>query len=104
MGSYYAYSLMFAGSLPKVIERGERVLAVTPEDVTLGKEFTGYSPCVAHLHSLAYAQASAGRYPAAVATAQRAVRLARLRGDARIAAQIEARQALYRSGSPYREP
>jgi Flp pilus assembly protein TadD len=52
---------------------------------------------------LAAAQAEAGRLDDAVATATQALKLARSAGDAALAAQIEARLALYRDGRPYHQ-
>jgi Flp pilus assembly protein TadD len=50
------------------------------------------------LNTLAVAYAAAGRFDAAVATAQKAVDLARSAGQDELAKQIEARLELYRSG------
>jgi adenylate cyclase len=81
MGSYHAYALLFAGAFPELIEHAERVLAEMPEDVTLGKEFTGYSPYVAHLNSLGYAQTPAGHIDAGRETLERGLQLAREHGE-----------------------
>ncbi|MFO0974293.1 MAG: hypothetical protein U1A27_12770 [Phycisphaerae bacterium] len=52
------------------------------------------------LDTLAIAQAAAGLYEAAVASAERAVALARRRGRNELAAQIESRLGYYRRGQP----
>ncbi len=52
----------------------------------------------------AAALARAGRFPEAVRVAERALALARERGDARLAVAVDERLALYRAASPYREP
>ncbi len=54
------------------------------------------------LDTLAVAYAAAGRFDDAVATAQRAVFLARSNGNAELAGEIETRLQLYRSGRAYR--
>jgi len=56
------------------------------------------------LGSLAAAYAEAGRFPEAVATAQKAIDLARAAGDARFAAVNEQLLRLYRAGKPYHMP
>ena len=56
------------------------------------------------LGTLAAAYAEAGRFPEAVATAQKAIELAKAGGDARFAAVNEQLLRLYRAGRPYHEP
>ncbi len=56
------------------------------------------------LDTLAASQAAAGHFDAAVATAERAARLAADRGDEPLAAQIRARRDLYAGGRAYLEP
>ena len=56
------------------------------------------------LGTLAAAYAEAGRFTEAVATAQKAIELARAGGDARFAAVNEQLLKLYRAGKPYHEP
>jgi Flp pilus assembly protein TadD len=56
------------------------------------------------LGTLAAAYAEAGRLTEAVATAQKAIELARAGGDARSAAVIGQLLRLYRAGKPYHEP
>src|SRR5207249_2199170 len=51
---------------------------------------------------LAAAYAASGRFAEAVTAAREAARLARDRGDARFAADVEQRLALYQSGRPVR--
>lgn len=58
----------------------------------------------AFLDTLAAAYAAAGRFPAAVATAQKAIELASAAGQTELASQIETRLTLYQAGRPYREP
>jgi len=53
------------------------------------------------LDTLAIAYAAAGRYNAAVATAQEAIDRARAAGQAELVKDIEARRELYRSGRAY---
>jgi tetratricopeptide (TPR) repeat protein len=55
------------------------------------------------LDTLAAAQAAAGRFPAAAATAERAVALAEAAGDPALAADLRSRLALYRAGAPFVE-
>jgi hypothetical protein len=56
------------------------------------------------LGTLAAAYAEAGRFTEAVATAQKAIELARAGGDTRSATVIGQLLRLYRSGRPYHEP
>ncbi len=56
------------------------------------------------LDTLAAAYAAAGRFNDAVATAQKAVDLARSAGQPEIAKEIESRLKLYREGNAYRQP
>lgn len=56
------------------------------------------------LDTLGVAYAAAGRFPEAIATAQKAIALASAAGQALLTKQIEARLALYKQGRPYREP
>lgn len=56
------------------------------------------------LDTLAAAQAAAGHFAQAAASAERALALAEARGDAELARQVRGRLALYRAGRPYREP
>jgi len=55
------------------------------------------------LDTLAAAYAAAGRFPEAVATAQKALDLAFVRGQSVLVKGVEARLELYRAGRPYRE-
>jgi protein O-mannosyl-transferase len=56
------------------------------------------------LGTLAVAYAEAGRFPEAVATAQKAVDAARADGNDQLAAMSEQLLALFRDGKPYHEP
>jgi hypothetical protein len=56
------------------------------------------------LDTLAVAYAAAGRFDAAVATAQKAIDLARSAGQAELVKEIQARLELYRSGRAYHLP
>jgi tetratricopeptide (TPR) repeat protein len=56
------------------------------------------------LDTLAVAYAAAGRFDAAVATARKAIDLARAAGQAQLVKEIEARLELYRSGRAYHPP
>jgi tetratricopeptide (TPR) repeat protein len=62
----------------------------------------GQNPSV--LGTLAAAYAEAGRFPEAVATAQRALELAMARAAAGQVESLRARLGLYQAGSPYRDP
>jgi tetratricopeptide (TPR) repeat protein len=53
--------------------------------------------------TLAAAYAEVGRFPEAVATAERALRLATAQGKAALAARLRTQVALYQTGAPYRE-
>jgi tetratricopeptide (TPR) repeat protein len=56
-----------------------------------------------YLDTLAVAYAAAGRFDAAVDTAQKAIELARAAGQPKLAGEIETRLHLYRDGRVYRE-
>jgi tetratricopeptide (TPR) repeat protein len=56
------------------------------------------------LDALAAAEAEAGRFSAATATAGRAGELARRQGKTALAAAVQTRLALYQAGKPFREP
>jgi len=58
---------------------------------------------VPYLDTLAAAYAAAGRFNDAVATAQKAIDLARAAGQTQVIAQIESRLELYRHGRAYRQ-
>ncbi|MGA2139905.1 MAG: tetratricopeptide repeat protein [Verrucomicrobiia bacterium] len=58
----------------------------------------------AYLDTLAVACAAAGRFNDAIATAQKAIGLARSAGQTQIASEIETRLELYRAGRAYRAP
>lgn len=64
-------------------------------------EFTG-NPVAADLDLLAVAYAAAGRFDDAVATAQKAIDLARSSSEPALAREIEGRLELYRNGRAYR--
>ncbi len=57
-----------------------------------------------YLDTLAAADAAAGRFNDAIATAQKAIELARAAGQPQVASEIEAHLELYRAGHPYRRP
>jgi tetratricopeptide (TPR) repeat protein len=57
----------------------------------------------AYLDTLAGAYAAGGRFNDAIATAQKAMELARSAGQTQLAAEIEARLQLYRGGRAYRQ-
>ncbi|HVM59936.1 MAG TPA: tetratricopeptide repeat protein [Verrucomicrobiae bacterium] len=57
-----------------------------------------------YLDTLAVAYASAGRFDDAIATARKAIELARSEGRLQLAGEIETRLELYRGGRPYRAP
>jgi tetratricopeptide (TPR) repeat protein len=54
-----------------------------------------------YLDTLAIAYAAAGQFDEAIATARKAVELARADGQEKVAGEIEARLELFRSGHPY---
>jgi spermidine synthase len=56
-----------------------------------------------YLDTLAAAYAAATRFGDAIATAEKALELARAGGQTRMAGQIESRLQLYRGGRAYRE-
>lgn len=56
------------------------------------------------LDTLAAAYAEAGQFEKAVTTAENAAQLARIQENADLAAQINARLELYKSGKPYHQP
>ena len=57
----------------------------------------------AALDTLAAACAESGEFPRALATAERALTLAATANQASLRERIQARQALYRAGRPWRE-
>ena len=61
----------------------------------------GQQPAI--LDTLAAAYAEAGRFPEAVQIASQTLELARKQGDRRLGEALEARLALYRAGTPFRE-
>jgi tetratricopeptide (TPR) repeat protein len=65
-------------------------------------ELTG-NRVAACLDTLAVAYAAAGRFSEAIATAQKAIELARSAGQPELVREIEARLLLYRDGRPYRQ-
>jgi class 3 adenylate cyclase/tetratricopeptide (TPR) repeat protein len=92
MNSYHAYSLLFAGSSPELIQHCERALRGSPEGVKLGTQFTGYSPYLGLLQALSWAQGSSGQIGASQETAARAVQLARDHQELEVLAWIQALQ------------
>jgi tetratricopeptide (TPR) repeat protein len=62
----------------------------------------GENPII--LHTLAAAFAEAGRFPEAVETAQRALRLAESQSKTRLASQLQSELKYYQAGSPFRTP
>jgi tetratricopeptide (TPR) repeat protein len=72
------------------------VLAARAEQISGGR-----NPVV--LATLAAAYAEVGRFPEAVETAERALRLATARGKAELGERLRAQVALYQTGAPYRE-
>ncbi len=84
--------LLATASDPGVRDPGEALrLAERAVELTEGKEAN-------YLDTLAAAQAAAGRFGDAAATAERAVALARTNGQKALAAEIEPRLARYREG------
>jgi len=61
----------------------------------------GKSPII--LKTLAAAFVEAGRFPEAVETAQRALRLAEARSNTKLAGQLQAHLKLYQAGLPLRQ-
>jgi spermidine synthase len=57
----------------------------------------------ADLDTLAVAYAAAGRFNDAVATAQKAIELAKAAGQSQLVEEIELHLELYRAGRPYRQ-
>jgi tetratricopeptide (TPR) repeat protein len=62
----------------------------------------GANPII--LHTLAAAFAEAGRFPEAVETAQRALRLAEAQSNTRLAGALQSEMKLYQAGSPFHSP
>ena len=56
------------------------------------------------LHTLAAALAETGRFPEAIETAQRALRLAEAQSNTRLAGQLQSEMKLYQSGNPFHIP
>jgi len=61
------------------------------------------SPNSPLLNTLAAAQAEAGQFPQAAATAQKALELAQVAGQKEMAAQLQERLALYQKSKPFRD-
>jgi TPR repeat protein len=57
-----------------------------------------------YLDTLAAAYATAGRFDDAIATARRAIELARADGQTQLVSKVQSRLDLYRSGHAYRQP
>jgi tetratricopeptide (TPR) repeat protein len=57
-----------------------------------------------YLHTLAAAYAEAGRFPEAVETAQRALRLANAQSNAGLARALQLEMEFYQAGSPLHGP
>jgi spermidine synthase len=55
------------------------------------------------LDTLAVAYAAAGRFNDAIATAQKAIELARSAGQSQLVGEIQARLQLYQDGQPYHQ-
>jgi len=81
-------------------EGGDPVRAVTLAQEACQRVGTGLPT---YLDTLAAAYAAAGRFSDAIATAEKAIDLARAGGQPNLAARIEARLELYRSGHAYRQ-
>jgi len=62
----------------------------------------GENPVV--LHTLAAALAEAGRFPEAVETAQRALRVAGAQSNTTLAGALQSEMKLYQAGSPFHSP
>jgi protein O-mannosyl-transferase len=56
------------------------------------------------LHTLAAAYAEAGRFPEALATAQRALQLAGAQSNPKLAGALQSEMKLYQAGSPFHSP
>ena len=81
-------------------EGGDAVRAVTLAERAC--ELTG-NRVPTYLDTLAAAYAAAGRFNEAIATAQKAIELARAAGQTELVTEVEARLELYRAGRPYRQ-
>jgi len=77
------------GDPARAVEQAQRACELTRD------------PVAANFDVLAIAYAAAGRFDDAVATAQKALDLARASGQTKLAGEIEARLELYRSGRAY---
>ena len=66
-------------------------------------DLTGYQVPVC-VDTLAAAYADAGRIDDAIATAQKAIELARSAGQSQLVGEIQARLKLYRDGHAYQQP
>jgi tetratricopeptide (TPR) repeat protein len=124
-------ALGLAGRIPEAIEHFEHALRIKPDyaeaetnlawllatlapadggdpvrAVTLAEwacELTN-NRVAAYLDTLAAAYAAAGRFNDAVATAGKAIELARSAGQLQVVSEIETRLELYRAGRAYRAP
>jgi spermidine synthase len=81
-------------------EGGDPIRAVTLAERAC--ELTGNSNAN-FLDTLAVAYAAAGRFNDAIATAQKAIELARSAGQSQLVAEIETRLQLYRGGQSYHQ-
>jgi len=120
-----------AGRIKEAVEHYEQVLRINPELadaqnnlawlLATGPPLDGRDPIRAvelaqracklranssagYLDTLAAAYAAAGRFDDAIATAEKAVELARASNESRLAEKIEGRLRLYRKGQAYRQP
>jgi Flp pilus assembly protein TadD len=110
----YRVALKLNPSLAGALNNLAWILASNPDDelrngaeaVHLAEqacELTHYGK-PAYLVTLAAAYAEAGRFPEAVATAEKAEQLATDAGLAAVAAKTRQQLKLYRAGKPYHEP
>jgi Flp pilus assembly protein TadD len=110
----YRQALAVEPDLPEALSNQAWLLAACSDDtVREGKEAVQLAERACRLTDykqapmvgvLAAAYAEAGRFPDAVATAQKAIELATAASDQRFAAMNQQLLRLYRAGKPYHEP
>jgi protein O-mannosyl-transferase len=111
--AHYRSALEIRPDFARALDRLARVLATSP-DASLrdGVQAVVLAARAEQLSegrdpefvaTLAAAYAEVGRFPEAVATAERALSLANVRGKARLAERLRTQVALYQAGAPYRE-
>jgi Tfp pilus assembly protein PilF len=90
---------LLATSSQANLRNGTEAVALARRACDLTQERT-----TVYIGTLAAAYAEAGNFPEAISSAEKAIRCARLRGEAELARRNTELLEIYRAGKPYREP